>query len=142
MKIFISCSKHFYDRVPDIKTELENLGHGVQLPNSFDRPFEENEIKVRSLEEHIKFKAEMFKLSEEKIKKIDSLLILNFDKNSRIANNRNRNYIGGSVFLEIYEAWKLEKKIYLYNPIPENIFKDELIGMSPIVIYGDLTKIK
>lgn len=33
------------------------------------------------------------------------------------------------------------KRLYLYNPIPDNIFRDELIGMNPQVINGDLTEI-
>ena len=63
------------------------------------------------------------------------LQILNFDK------NKQQNYIGGATFLEIYKAWEMNKEIFLYNPIPENIFRDELTGMNPKVLNGDLTKI-
>ena len=44
--------------------------------------------------------------------------------------------------MEIVKAWELEKKVYFYNPIPDNIFRDELIGINPTIIYGDLKKIK
>ena len=44
--------------------------------------------------------------------------------------------------MEIIKAWELGKKIFLYNPIPENIFKDELTAMQPIILNGDLTRIK
>ncbi len=41
----------------------------------------------------------------------------------------------------MYKAFDLGKKIYLFNPIPQNIFTDEILGMSPVVIGGDLSKI-
>ena len=79
---------------------------------------------------------EKFKEQEIKIVANDAVLIINYEKNGQ------RNYIGGATFLEIFKAFELEKLIYLMNPIPEGIFTDELKGMSPIVIYRDLSKIK
>ena len=136
MKIFIACSKHFYERIPEIENKLEELGHNVMMPNSYEEPFREEMMKELSLEDHIKFKQEMMRLHETKIKSVDSLLVLNFKKNNQ------PNYIGGATFMEIVKAWELEKKVYFYNPIPDNIFRDELIGINPTIIYGDLKKIK
>ena len=34
------------------------------------------------------------------------------------------------------------KKIYLYNDIPEGMLYDEISGFSPIVINGDLNLVK
>ena len=135
MKIFICCSKHLYHHVPLIKEELEKQGHVITLPNSFDDPMCEEKMKQRSKEEHIKFKSAMLKLQEEKIKQNDALLILNFEKHGQ------QNYIGGATFLEIFKAFELDKKVFLMNPIPDNIFKDELIGMNPIILNNDLSKI-
>ena len=53
-----------------------------------------------------------------------------------------KNYIGGATFLEIYDAFRLNKKIYLYNDIPEGMLYDEIQGFAPIIINGDLSKIK
>jgi len=136
MKIFIACSKHFYDRIPSIKSELENLGHEVSLPNSYDEPLREEEMKRKSLEAHVAWKAEMLRKDRQNIEPNDAVLVLNFQKNGQ------PNYIGGATFLEIYKAWELEKRIYLYNPIPENIFRDELVGINPEVLNQDLTRIK
>ena len=136
MKIFIACSKHFYERIPEIGDKLEELGHDVMMPNSYGEPFREERMKELSLEDHIKFKQEMMRLHETKIKSVDLLLVLNFKKNNQ------PNYIGGATFMEIVKAWELEKKVYFYNPIPDNIFRDELIGINPTIIYGDLKKIK
>ena len=134
MKILLICSKAFYDKLTYFKTELESLGHIISMPNCWDCP--ETEDKFRGTNEHSAFKAKMFKQSEDTIKKMDAVLCLNYDKNNQ------KNYIGGATFLELYDAFKLNKKIFLLHPIPEGMLKDELIGFNPIVINEDLTKIK
>ena len=134
MKIMLICSKAFYDRLNYFKSELENLGHHVYMPNCWDCP--ETEAKFRGTPEHSKFKAEMYRKSERTISGIDGVLVLNFDKNGQ------KNYIGGATFLEIYDAFRHNKKIYFINDLPQGMLNDELIGFSPIVINGDLTKIK
>ena len=139
MKILIICSKKFYDKIPPIKAFLENNGIDIYLPNCYDKPQTESEMWELGKDEHQKFKAKMYKQSEETISQMDGVLVLNFDK---VANGVTyNNYIGGATFLEIYDAFRMNKKIYFVNDIPENMLKDELIGFSPIVIQGDLTKI-
>ena len=76
MKIFIACSKHFYHRIPYIRDKLENQGHKIKLPNSYDKPFAEEEIR-KNKEEHIKWKSEMMKKDKENIKPNDAILVLN-----------------------------------------------------------------
>ena len=136
MKIFIACSKYFYDKVNEIKKELENQGHEITFPNSFEDPFKEDRLKALNEEEHRKFKQEMMKLHNPKIKENDALLVLNFEKNGI------SNYIGGATFMEIVKAWELNKKIFFYNPIPEGIFSDELNGINPTIINGNLSKLQ
>ena len=135
-KILIICSKAFYPNIPPIKDELEKAGWDVELPNSYYYP----ECEKRSWElgekEHAKFKSSMFRMSAERIANMDAVLTLNFDKNGKV------NYIGGSTFLEIYEAFMNNKKIFLYNDIPEGILYDEISGFSPIVIHGNLDLVK
>lgn len=136
MKIFIASSKNFYHKIPEIKRELEMLGHEITLPNSYENPLKEEEVKTRSLEEHIKWKQGMMRLHEPKIKANEGILVLNFEKNGQ------PNYIGGGTFMEIVKAWELEKSIYLYNPIPNCIFSDELRGINPIILNKKLSLIK
>ena len=136
MRIFIICSKVFYKDIEPIKQKLEEMGHLVELPNSYYEPDAEKKSWDLGQKEHVKFKAKMFKMSEEKIETIDAVLTLNFDKNGK------KNYIGGATFIEIYEAFMKNKKIYLYNDIPEGILYDEISGFSPIVINGNLDMIK
>lgn len=134
MKIFLICSKFFYDRLPEYKRCLEILGHEVELPNCHDCP--ETEAKYRGTPEHYLFKQEMYRRSEEVVKNVDAVLVLNFDKNGQ------ENYVGGATFLEIYDAFRMNKKIYFINEIPNNMLKDELIGFNPIIIKEDFSKIK
>ena len=44
-KIMIACSKHFYNKIPKIKKQLELIGYETILPNFYDTPMIEEEIK-------------------------------------------------------------------------------------------------
>lgn len=136
MKIFIICSKKFYDKVPEIQKELESNGHTISLPNCFDDPATEGRYRDLGREAHSKWKAEMLKHSTDVIESNDAVLVINLDKHGV------RNYIGGATFLEMYDAFRLGKKIYLYNDVPEGILQDEIIGFDPVILDGDLEKIK
>ena len=133
MKIMLLCSKAFYGKLLNYQEKLEKLGHKIVMPNCWDCP--ETEAKFRGTKEHAIFKSKMYKQSEEKIKNVDAVLVLNFEKNGM------KNYIGGATFLEIYDAFRMGKKIFFENEIPDNMLRDELIGFSPIIINGDLNKI-
>lgn len=135
MKLFIICSKKFYDKVPPIQAELEKSGHIISLPNCFDDPGTEERYRSLGPKEHSEWKATMLKHSTDVIDAIDAVLVLNFEKNGM------DNYIGGATFLEMYDAFRLDKKIYLYNDIPEGILHDEIKGFEPILIQGDLSRI-
>jgi hypothetical protein len=136
MKIFIICSKAFYGKVLPIKSELEKMGHEIVLPNSFDNPNAEKESQALSEQEHHEFKKKMFERSQKVTEGVDAVLCLNFEKHGV------KNYIGGATFLELYDAFRLGKKIFLYNDIPEGILFDEIHGFQPVVISGDLAKVK
>lgn len=140
MKILIICSKRFYSSIPNIKSELENNNIEVFLPNCYDDPTTEEKMWNLGKEEHQKFKARMYKQSEDTIKSMDAVLVLNFDKNT--GDKIEKNYIGGATFLEIYDAFRLNKMIYLYNDIPKGMLYDEIQGFDPIIINGDLSKVK
>jgi len=136
MKILIICSKAFYKDIAPIKEKLEQMGHVVELPNSYDEPDAEKKSWELGEKEHAAFKARMFRMSEERIAEVDAVLTLNFDKNGK------KNYIGGATFIEIYEAFMKHKRIYLYHDIPEGMLYDEIAGFDPIVIHGDISLIK
>ena len=140
MKIFVICSKNFYRKIETVKTQLEKMGHTIFLPNCYDAPDTEAKIRKLGKEEHQKFKAEMYKQSEETIKGVDAVLVLNFnkEKDGQIL----KNYIGGATFLEMYDAFRNNKRIYLYNEISEGMLYDEIVGFAPIILNGNLEIIK
>ena len=136
MKVFIICSKAFYKDIEPIKEKLEKMGHEVELPNSYYEADAEKKSWEAGEKAHAEFKSRMLKLSAKRMKDVDAVLTLNFDKNGK------KNYIGGATFIEIYEAFMNDKKIYLYNDIPEGMLYDEISGFSPIVINGDIDLVK
>ncbi|HIH59527.1 MAG TPA: hypothetical protein HA294_06000 [Nanoarchaeota archaeon] len=93
-------------------------------------------MKVLGKKQHKEWKRSMLALHEPKVKENDAVLVLNYNKEEQ------ENYIGGATFLEIYKAYEYGKKIFLYNPIPENIFKDELTAIDPIILHGDISLIQ
>lgn len=146
MKITICGSIAFYEEMIAIKNNLESLGHEVDLP-----PFEiknENGQMIPIAEYYEKRKKEKDDTSwiwdrkkeaiETHFKKIewsDSILVLNYSKGEI------DNYIGGNTFLEMGVAFHLKKKIFLLNNIPDVSYKEEILGMKPMIIFGDLNKI-
>jgi hypothetical protein len=69
MKILIVCSNRFYDRIPEIKGELESKGHEVYLPNYYGDSTIAEKIKNMNDKEYKEFKGEMFDRSDrEKVK--------------------------------------------------------------------------
>jgi len=130
MKILIVCSKKFYPEIKAIKKKLEKRGHEISLPNSYEDPMAEDNAWKLGI--HSEFKKRMFNQSRYTIEKMDAVLCLNFD------NKGQKNYLGGATFLELYEAFMNNKKIYLYHDIPEGILYDEISGFDPIIINEDL----
>ncbi len=132
MKIFIICSKAFYSNVPPIKEKLERAGYEITPPNSYDDPDSESRYREMGSKEHAKWKSGMLKLSQDVIEGVDAVLVLNFEKNGQ------KNYIGGATFLEMYDAFRLGKKIYMYNDIPDGMLKDEIEGFKPVLLHHNL----
>ena len=140
MKILVICSKNFYSKIEEVKKILEEENIEVFLPNCYDDPTTEQRMWDLGKEEHQKFKAKMYKQSEDTISDMDAVLVLNLDKEKD--GEVLKNYIGGATFLEMYDAFRLGKKIYLYNDIPNGMLFDEIEGFGPTIINGDLSLIK
>ena len=140
MKILIICSKKFYSKIEEVKRILEEKNIEVFLPNCYDDPETEKRMWNLGKKEHQEFKAKMYRQSEDTISKMDAVLVLNFDKEKD--NQIIKNYIGGATFLEMYDAFRLGKKIFMYNDIPQGMLFDEIEGFGPIIINGDLSLIK
>lgn len=146
MKVTICGSIAFFDEMRESESALLRLGHEVRMP-----PLEiadENGEMISVKEYYTRRKAETddtswiwdakekaIRAHFQKVEWSDAVLILNYDKNDI------RNYIGANTLLEMGLALHLNKKIFLLNDIPEISYKEEVLGMKPIVINQDLAKI-
>ncbi len=143
MKITICSSLSFIKEMGEVASELRALGHEVFLPKSaaavlrgeialetIAKEKEDGTIVARAI------KTDAIRLHYEEVKKGDVVLILNFTKKGIT------NYIGGNALMEMGFAHVLGKKIFLYNPIPEMIYTEEIKEMQPILIHQDLKKIQ
>lgn len=106
------------------------------MPNRYKDPFYEERVKKESREKHIRVKRKYLKIQVKKVEKNDAVLVINCTK------GKQKNYIGGSTFLEMYKAFELGKKIFLYNPIPKGNLNDEITAFDPIIINRKLELIK
>ena len=136
MKILIICSKQFYSKIEEIKRVLEEKNIEVFLPNCYDDPLTEQRMWNLGKEKHQEFKAKMYRQSEDVIKNMDAVLVLNYDKEKE--EKIYKNYIGGATFLEMYDAFRYEKQIFLMNDIPKGMLYDEIEGFGPIILNGNL----
>jgi hypothetical protein len=146
MKITICGSIAFYKQMQEIQRRLENVGNEVKLPPSEVMDVNGKIISVTDYYDLRKSetnddswiwqrKRELIKNHFDEIAWCDAILVLNYDKNG-VAN-----YIGGNTFMEMGVAFYLDKPIYLWQPIPEISYKEEILSMFPIVISGDIKKI-
>lgn len=143
MKITLCGSLKFLDKMLNVKDQLEESGHEVkyapedlskEIPGiisgpefarlSKDAP-DDSDIWAR--------KGISIKAHFDKIRWSDAILVLNYEKND-IAG-----YIGGNTLMEIGFAFDLGKKIYFLNPIPKISYREELLGMQPIILNGDVS---
>lgn len=141
MKITICGSIKFADKLVEIYKKLEKIGH---KPMMHEEMFGIADGSAKKLIEgigidHAKVKREnnFIKWWHDCIKSGDAILVCNFEKNGI------KNYIGGNTLMEIGFAHVNDKKVFLLNPIPEDVsYADEIKAMVDIVLNGDLNKMK
>ena len=154
MKITICGSIRFYPKMEEIRDELVSLGHEVGMPELaleiplhltggkkvfFKRYIEDNggieafppehgiwDVKESAMRDHFK-----------KITDADAILVVNEDKNGI------QGYVGGNGLIEIGVAFYLGKRTYILNTVSSELsYKQEILGMKPVMIDGDLKQIK
>jgi nucleoside 2-deoxyribosyltransferase len=153
MKITICGSIAFYQEMENLKKSLENIGHEVFIPlleNEapqdmgggktiyFGKYIEENGgMKSFSLDDRIwDLKAKAISDHYKKIEWCDAILVVNYEKKGIVG------YIGGNTLIEMGVAFYLNKPIYILNQVSSEIsYTQEIYGMKPIFINGDINKI-
>ncbi len=137
MIIAICGSMSFAFEMLNVKAVLERLGHVVLLPELTEE-FAQHPSWKRTRDEdgRRKIESDLIRKHWRKIQESDAVLVLNYDKDGI------PHYVGGNSFLEMGFAFVLGKKIFLLRDIPDMPFiKQEILGMQPIILDSELSKI-
>ncbi len=129
----------FAKQMQEYTEKLQKLGHEVHIPHGVEDYAKGKLTDGMGDSEAAKRKIEhdLIRRHYDLIKKSDAVLVLNYDKNGI------QHYIGGNSFLELGFAHILGKKIYLINPVPDiKLIRSEIDAMQPVVLNGDVSKIK
>lgn len=141
--IALCSSASFYRTTGEIKDQLEVLGFRVWMPHTAELMRKSGNYKVR----HYKVwyadpkkyhrKAYLMRRHFHEIERADAILVVNECKKGIDG------YIGGNVLMEMGIAFYLGKRIFLWNaPSKKSPLYEEIIGVLPVFINGDLDKIK
>ncbi len=140
--ITICSSGSFYERVLGVRKQLEQLGFKVLVPSTAEKMERDGDFNVDNYKTWFKNPADYkikTKLMEQHFKKItagDAILVLNYEKQGVPG------YIGGNVLMEMTVAFLNKKPIYILNPIAsDSNIKEEILGLQPKFLNGDLNKI-
>ena len=140
MKIYICGSLTFSKEMIKIGKELGKLGHKVQIPTDAKLVVsgKHNHDDLDADFKHC-LKSDIMRIHMEFAKKCDAILCLNYDKNNI------HGYIGAATLIEIGIDYLNRRKIFLWQNFPdcqEQRWAHEVKTMQPIIINGDLSKIK
>ena len=154
MKITVCGSIGFYTEMESARNQLISLGHEVKIPElALETPLEFGGGKKvyfgKFIEENGGIDAfpaghEIWSLKEgaindhyQKIDWADSILVINEEKRGI------KGYIGGNTLIEIGVAFYQKKPIYILNLVSSELsYKQEIMGMKPIMLEGELSCIK
>lgn len=137
MKIGIIGSMQFTDKMIEYQKMLKNLGHNAFLTKLHKTMIGKNDLEIERIKIHQKYNLDAIREFWREMQNADAVLVLNFDKNGV------KNYVGGNTLMEMGFAHVLNQKIFMLNPIPKMPYcETEITAIKPIVINGDLEKIK
>lgn len=136
MKIGIIGSMHFSEKMIEVANELKNIGHEPILSNFIHTFIGKNNTEKEAIKIEQKITENAMKRDWESMKEADALLVINLERHGI------ENYIGGNTLFELAAGYFSNKKIYLYNPIPDiELYRSELEAVGPTILYGDVSKI-
>jgi hypothetical protein len=136
MKIGVSGSMQFTDKMFEVCDVLKKLGHDVFMSSFGPNYIGKSAEQIEKLKLEDKYRHDAIREFWKPMQSSDALLVLNYDKHGI------KNYIGGNTFLEMGFAHVLGQKIFLLNPVPEMpYYGTEIVAMRPVVINCDFSKI-
>lgn len=143
MTITICSSAAFYKDLFPIMEELEKRGYTVFIPSTAYRMKESgnyDDLHYKTWYDNPDdFSRKTFLMQEHLgcIDKSDAILVVNHEKKGVPG------YIGGNVLLEMFYAWIHKKPIYVLNRVGKELpLYEEVLGMTPVFLGGDLSKLQ
>ncbi len=138
MTIAVCGSLTFHAEMRDVQRALERLGHAVLVPKSLDLIDRGEFKKPETVKERLaaERKYDFIREHFRHIQSADAVIVVNPEKHGIDG------YVGGNSFLEMGLAFHLGKPIYLLYGIPHMDYELEIAAMHPVVIHGDLTRIR
>lgn len=137
MKIGISGSMQFTEKMIEVANALRSMGHDAFVTNLTDAFIGKSDEEKERIKIDQKMNDDAIREFWKLMQGADAILVLNLDKHGI------KNYIGGNTLMEIGFAHVLNQKIFLYNPIPEiPYYKTEIEAVRPIVINRDLSQVQ
>lgn len=141
--ITICASVAFYRQVIEVQAELEAQGFTVLIPATAEKMKQSGDFDVSHYKtwftdaEDYDHKTALMRGHFGEIEKGDIVLVLNYEKHGV------KNYIGGNVLIEMGIALFLDKPIFILNDAPEeSSFIEEIMGMNPTFLHGDIKALK
>ncbi|QJU09714.1 DUF84 family protein [Candidatus Saccharibacteria bacterium oral taxon 488] len=133
MNITLCGSMKFIDKMDKVAAQLEARGHTVYKPDRAEGTAYDREQSHANAQLKRGYMNKRF----DKIDLAGGIVVVNPPKNGIDG------YIGGNSFLEMAYAFKHGLDIFTLYPLPKEIgYIDELCGMNPIVLDGDLEKVE
>ncbi len=137
MKIGIISSMQNAEKMLELKDKLEKSGHKVFVSKFAQAMVGKSDDEKEKMKLHQKYRLDAIREFWKIMQGTDAVLVANYDKKGI------KNYIGGNTLMEIGFAHVLNQKIFLLNPVPDiPYYRTEIEAMKPIIINGDLKKIK
>lgn len=137
MKIGIIGSMQFTDKMLYVKEQLQELGHDAFVTDLHEAMIGKTDDEIEKIKLYQKNNMDAIREFWNMMQDADAVLVLNYDKNGI------KNYVGGNTLMEIGFAHVLNQKVFMLNPIPEMPYcQSEIEAVKPIILNGDLSKIK
>lgn len=123
---------HHIENIKKAAKTLRELGYKVVIPNPREGEVDYNQLSPK---EQSNLKEGLIKEHFDSISSSDAVFIYNDEKKGIPG------YIGGSTLMEMAFAYAQNLEIFLLHPTPHLNFNDEVEGMKPIGLKGDVTAI-
>jgi len=138
MKIIICGSISAAKEILNVKERLLEIGYEVEIPEGVKRPkLQSTDATPVSEKAETKIKYDLIRGYYKKIKDHDAVLIVNPEKKGI------KGYVGGNTLIEMAFAHVLNKKLFcLYPPSANLSYSSEIFALQPIILNGNLDKIR